>query len=175
MTILASAIQNHQNKSSRALILKSIFEILQTASCQGIRVQSHRPILDIFSRIEDFEKNTLLQDLPIAIKDNFNVKSFTTTASSKILETYVSPYDATPVAKLREQNAILIPNINMDEFGMGSSMVNSSYGICRNPWSDPSTYLNDSHSPGGSSGANAAIVARGIVHASLASDTGLKT
>lgn len=101
----------------------------------------------------------ILAGIPVAIKDNFNVKGTVTTAGSKILGNYTSPYDASIVQYLKESHAIICLKSNMDEFGMGSSMLNSAYGPCVNPWTDP-LLLKEGYrlSPGGSSGASAISV-----------------
>lgn len=106
-----------------------------------------------------------LHGLPIAIKDNINVAGQPCTCASRILKGYVSPYDATAVAKLRHAGAVFMARTNMDEFAMGSSNENSAFGPARNPW-------NPAYVPGGSSGGAAAAVAVGMVPAALASDTG---
>src|ERR1043165_1381962 len=92
-----------------------------------------------------------LGGVPIAIKDVINVKGDPCTCASKILKGYISPYDATTITKLRDAGAILLGRTNMDEFAMGSSTENSSWGSTRNPWSLE-------HIPGGSSGGSAAAV-----------------
>ena len=87
------------------------------------------------------------------------------TCSSKILEGYTAPYDATVITKLREAGAVLLGRVNMDEFAMGSSTENAALGKTSNPW-------NPDHVPGGSSGGSAACVAADEAIASLGSDTG---
>ncbi|PNU19327.1 Asp-tRNA(Asn)/Glu-tRNA(Gln) amidotransferase GatCAB subunit A [Geothermobacter hydrogeniphilus] len=106
-----------------------------------------------------------LTGIPLAVKDIFNTEGIRTTAGSRILENYVAPYDATAVARLKEQGAVLLGKLNMDEFAMGSSNENSAAGPCRNPW-DPSKV------PGGSSGGSAAAVAARQAVATLGTDTG---
>ena len=86
-----------------------------------------------------------------ALKDNINLKSYPTTASSKILANFVSPYDATVTKKLKENLIPIIGKANMDEFAMGSSNENSATKIVHNPW-------NLNKVPGGSSGGSAAAV-----------------
>jgi aspartyl-tRNA(Asn)/glutamyl-tRNA(Gln) amidotransferase subunit A len=106
-----------------------------------------------------------LLGIPVAVKDILNVRGQTCGCGSKILETYVAPYDATAVARLRAEGALFLGRTNMDEFGMGSSNENSAYGPTRNPW-------NTACVPGGSSGGSAAVVAADLALCALGSDTG---
>ena len=106
-----------------------------------------------------------LGGIPIALKDNLNATGDPCTCSSKILEGYKAPYDATAVARLRQAGAVFLGRTNMDEFAMGSSTENSALGVTRNPW-------DSSRIPGGSSGGSAAAVAGRIALAALGSDTG---
>ncbi len=110
-------------------------------------------------------RNGPLLGVPVAIKDLLNVKGQPCTCSSKILEGYTAPYDATVIARLRDAGAILLGRVNMDEFAMGSSTENAALGKTSNPW-------NLDHVPGGSSGGSAACVAADEAIASLGSDTG---
>lgn len=106
-----------------------------------------------------------LGGLPIAIKDNINVKGLPCTCASQFLSNFVSPYDATVICKLKSAGAIPLGRTNMDEFAMGAAGENSSFGATRNP--NARDYI-----PGGSSSGSASAVADGTALAALGSDTG---
>ncbi len=115
-------------------------------------------------RIAAGERTPLL-GVPLAHKDIFVTRDFPTTAGSKMLEAYQSPFDATVVRQLAEAGAVTLGKLNCDEFAMGSGNDNSAYGPAHNPW-------DTARIPGGSSGGSAAVVAARLAPAATGTDTG---
>jgi aspartyl-tRNA(Asn)/glutamyl-tRNA(Gln) amidotransferase subunit A len=151
---------------------------LCTASLAAI--EAHDPLLHAFNTVTKEQAlaraTTLDRDrsrwaglplagVPVALKDNLCTRGVRTTASSRILESFVPPYDATVVHKLEAAGAVFVGKTNCDEFAMGSSNENSAFGPARNPWAPDRI-------PGGSSGGSAVAVAAGMAPLALGSDTG---
>ena len=120
---------------------------------------------DIDKKIKSGSKVGACFGMPISIKDNMCIKDSKTTCASKMLENFVAPYDATVVTKLKEQDAVFVGKVNLDEFAMGLTTEFSAFGSSKNPW-------NTEYVPGGSSGGSAVSVSAFECVASLGSDTG---
>jgi len=138
--------------STRAYVELMENEALEAADAADARFQQGKPL-------------SVLDGLPLAIKDNMLVAGVRATAGSAILKDFKAPYDGTVVAKLKAAGAVLLGKTNMDEFAMGSSTETSCHGPTRNP-------RDTDKIPGGSSGGSAAAVAEGSAVAALGSDTG---
>lgn len=144
--------------------IKSIDEILGAFNSltEGIALETAKKVDEKLSKGEELP---LLAGVPLALKDNMNLVGSKTTASSKILENFVSPYNATVTQKLLDNLVPIVGKANLDEFAMGSSNENSAFKKVHNPW-------NLNKVPGGSSGGSAASVAACEAALALGSDTG---
>jgi aspartyl-tRNA(Asn)/glutamyl-tRNA(Gln) amidotransferase subunit A len=144
------------------------------------RIESHNPALNAFVTVTGEQalaaakqaddaraagNAATLNGLPLVHKDIFCTRDVLTTCGSRMLEDFVSPYDATVVARLAEAGGVVLGKTNMDEFAMGSSNETSYFGPVKNPW-------NLERSPGGSSGGSAAAVAARLAPAATGTDTG---
>jgi aspartyl-tRNA(Asn)/glutamyl-tRNA(Gln) amidotransferase subunit A len=156
---------------------RSACEICQEALT---RIETANPRLNAFNTVvadramarareidrdPDRWRDAPLAGVPVAIKDNLCTRGVRTTASSRMLEHYLPPYDATVVSRLERAGAVVVGKTNCDEFAMGSSNENSAFGPVRNPWALDRI-------PGGTSGGSAAAVAAGLAPLALGSDTG---
>ena len=174
------------NSETSALLLHKAFKD-GTLSAQEItqayldRIEKHDPKISAFLHVckeQALEKAKALDEkraqnkplgplaaIPVGVKDNINVLNTPTTCGSKILQNYVSPYNATAIDLIEQADGIVIGKTNCDEFAMGSSTENSAYMTTKNPWNLACT-------PGGSSGGSAASVAARLCPIALGSDTG---
>ncbi|MGV1046771.1 Asp-tRNA(Asn)/Glu-tRNA(Gln) amidotransferase subunit GatA [Limnohabitans sp.] len=168
------------------LSVKALARLLQTKEVSAVEVATrflarmggnpHNAFLDIDSEVTLAQARASdakladgtagpLEGVPVAHKDVFVTREFATTAGSKILSGYRSPFDATVVQRLRTAGMVTLGKLNCDEFAMGSANENSAYGPVQNPW-------DTARVPGGSSGGSAAAVAAGLAPAATGTDTG---
>ncbi|PIP51532.1 Asp-tRNA(Asn)/Glu-tRNA(Gln) amidotransferase GatCAB subunit A [Candidatus Berkelbacteria bacterium CG_4_8_14_3_um_filter_33_6] len=152
-------IENSKINSDREL--NDLFQLIEKEDSQ------YHSFLSLHKNYTKFDENRRgeLANVPIAIKDNICVKNTIVTAGSKVLEDYISPYNATIIEKLQKAGAIIVGKTNLDEFAMGSSTENSAFGPTKNP-------LDRSLISGGSSGGSAVAVSANFVPVAIGTDTG---
>jgi aspartyl-tRNA(Asn)/glutamyl-tRNA(Gln) amidotransferase subunit A len=152
-------------------VTESVFHRIETV---GPKIQAYTTLTrdKAMAQAEEADQSirsgqtiTPLTGIPLAMKDNLCTRGVRTTCSSKILENFTPPYDATVIAKLKDRGFVMTGKTNMDEFAMGSSTENSAFAVTKNPWALDRI-------PGGSSGGSAAAVAADLCIAALGSDTG---
>ncbi len=158
---------NHTIKSIQNGIANKDFTSQEIFAHYHKKIESENKKLNAYLTVFDEANETKgeLAGVPCALKDNMLVEGTRATAASKILDNYISAYDATVVKKLRAAGVSILGKTNLDEFAMGTSTENSAYGPTRNP-------LDTERVPGGSSGGSAAAVAADLAVFALGSDTG---
>ncbi len=162
---LSELIRRREVKPSE--VLESFYErFTQTEDrIKAYVTPLYEKAIDGARKLDDREPEGPLFGIPVAVKDNILIKGERNTCASKILENFVSPYDATVIERLKGAGALFTGKTNMDEFAMGSSTEYSAFFPTRNPWDLERV-------PGGSSGGSAAAVAVGSAPVALGSDTG---
>ncbi len=170
--------KNSSVKKIRELIVRdgiSCVDIFNEAKKEYEKHKDLNSFIEWFDDAEDSARiadkmfadgnTTAITGVPIAIKDNIVIKNKISTAGSKILNGFVSPYDSTTISNLKKAGAVIVGRVNTDEFGMGSSTENSAYGVTKNP-------KDKERVAGGSSGGAAAAISSGVVPLAVGSDTG---
>ena len=166
-TISAARAAIQARKISAVELTRAVLERIEKHDGQIQAFNSVYPELALqqAKEVDNGQRGGELAGVPIALKDNLCTAFGTTTCSSRMLENFHAPYDATIVEKLAAAGAVFVGKTNLDEFAMGSSTENSAFKTTRNPWDTKCV-------PGGSSGGSAAALAAGMCCASIGSDTG---
>jgi aspartyl-tRNA(Asn)/glutamyl-tRNA(Gln) amidotransferase subunit A len=166
-TLLAARDAIRSKKISSVELTRQALERIAKLDSKILAFNSTYPdrALAIAKEVDEGKRTGPLAGVPIALKDNLCTSYGTTTCSSKMLQNFKAPYDATVCGMLESAGAVALGKTNLDEFAMGSSTENSAFKTTRNPW-------DTSRVPGGSSGGSAAALAAGMCCASLGSDTG---
>ena len=151
---------------SLAELLKSHAKAEEVTEFYKGRIRSHNEKLNVFLDVaeENPEESGELHGLPLALKANISTQKLTTNASSKVLDTYIAPFNSTVAQKLSTAGGSLLGKTNMDAWAHGSSTETSDYGTTRNPY-------NIEYVPGGSSGGSAVAVAAGFAPAAIGTET----
>ncbi|QDQ26834.1 Asp-tRNA(Asn)/Glu-tRNA(Gln) amidotransferase subunit GatA [Chitinimonas arctica] len=173
-------MMTHTLKEAADLLVSKQASAVELASHYLDRIAAANPALNAFITVDREQTLAMaraadasraagqagpLTGVPIAHKDIFCAEGWRTTCGSKMLDNFVSPYDAHVVAQCKAAGLVTLGRTNMDEFAMGSSNENSAYGVVRNPWDQTAV-------PGGSSGGSAVAVAARLAPAATATDTG---
>ncbi|MFA6254160.1 MAG: Asp-tRNA(Asn)/Glu-tRNA(Gln) amidotransferase subunit GatA [Candidatus Paceibacterota bacterium] len=177
---MAIDLKNLTIKKAHEAMVRGDFTAVELAQVYLERIEKNNPEINAYvtvcrdvleqarkadERIRSGKNVQMLTGIPLAIKDNILVKGEKCTCSSKILEDYIAPYDATVIEKLKEVGAVILGKTNLDEFSMGGSTENSAFGVTRNPH-------DHTRVAGGSSGGSAAAVNDNMALGALGEDTG---